>query len=31
MDTLTAIEAAGTVGEGKPGPVTITSATISVE
>jgi peptidyl-prolyl cis-trans isomerase B (cyclophilin B) len=31
MDTLTAIEAAGTAGEGKPGPVTITSATISVE
>jgi peptidyl-prolyl cis-trans isomerase B (cyclophilin B) len=31
MDTLTAIEAAGTVGEGKPGPVTITSATITVE
>jgi peptidyl-prolyl cis-trans isomerase B (cyclophilin B) len=31
MDTLTAIEAAGTVGEGKPALVTITSATVSVE
>jgi peptidyl-prolyl cis-trans isomerase B (cyclophilin B) len=31
MDALAAIEAVGTVGEGKPGPVTITSATISVE
>jgi peptidyl-prolyl cis-trans isomerase B (cyclophilin B) len=30
-ETLTAIEAVGTVGEGKPGPVSITSATISVE
>ena len=31
MDALTAIEAAGTAGEGTPGLVTITSATISVE
>jgi peptidyl-prolyl cis-trans isomerase B (cyclophilin B) len=31
LDTLTAIEAAGTVGEGKPDLVTITSARISVE
>jgi peptidyl-prolyl cis-trans isomerase B (cyclophilin B) len=31
MDALTAIEAVGTAGEGKPGPVTITSATVSVE
>ena len=31
MDALAAIEAAGTPGEGKPGLVTITSATISVE
>jgi peptidylprolyl isomerase len=30
-DALAAIEAAGTTGEGKPGLVTITSATVSVE
>jgi peptidyl-prolyl cis-trans isomerase B (cyclophilin B) len=31
MDALSAIEAAGTPGEGTPGLVTITSATVSVE